>query len=163
MEIRVIDFEILTSHYKNYRDGVDKINAEKEAILKKIEPIKKEMNQIISSVQSGLIMDARTQQQKGERFQELQKEVMQIDNDFKYKNRQMVDELNTKSYDELSNIISVWAVKNSIDLVSGKMEIVFCNDKWDITNDILEVLKEQNLYVDRPIEKAESETEKESV
>lgn len=163
MEIRVIDFEILTSHYKNYRDGVDKINAEKEAILKKVEPIKKEMNQIISSVQSGLIMDARTQQQKAERFQELQKEVVQIDNDFKYKNRQMVDELNTKSYDELSNIIGVWAVKNSIDLVSGKMEIVFCNEKWDITNDILEVLREQNLYVDRPIEKAEEETEKESV
>ena len=49
MEFRVIDFEILTTHYKNYRDGVDVINAERENILKVIEPIKKEMNQIISS------------------------------------------------------------------------------------------------------------------
>ena len=55
-----------------------------------------------------------------------------------------------------------WAEKNSIDLVSGKMEIIFCNDKWDVKNDILEILKEQELYVDREIVN-EREKEKESV
>lgn len=162
MEIRVIDFEILTKHYKNYRDGVDEINAERDKILKEVEPLRKEMNKIISSATSGLIMDNRSQEQQAERFQELQKELMEIDNDFKYKNKKMVDELNTTCYDELSEIISDWAKENSIDLVSGKMEIVFCADKWDITNEILEVLKQKDLYDDREIVK-QSQTEKESV
>jgi Skp family chaperone for outer membrane proteins len=74
---------------------------------------------------------------------------MEIDNDYKVKNKKMIDELNTKSFDELSEIVTDWANKNSIDLVSGKMEIIFCNDKWDITNDILEILKEKGIaYVD---------------
>ena len=87
MEFRVIDFEVLTTHYKNYRDGVDVINGERENILKTIEPIKKEMNQILSSATSGLIMNGQTQQQQAERFQELQQQIMEIDNDFKVKNK----------------------------------------------------------------------------
>jgi Skp family chaperone for outer membrane proteins len=164
MEIRVIDFEILTTHYKKYRDGVDVINFERKKILEEIEPIKKEMNMIISSATTGIILNGQTQQQQAERFQELQQQIMEIDNDFKAKNKKMIDELNTKSFDELSEIVTDWANKNSIDLVSGKMEIIFCNDKWDITNDILEILKEKELYVDREISKEkEVETEKESI
>jgi Skp family chaperone for outer membrane proteins len=164
MEIRVIDFEILTTHYKKYRDGVDVINFERKKILEEIEPIKKEMNMIISSATTGIILNGQTQQQQAERFQELQQQIMEIDNDFKAKNKKMIDELNTKSFDELSEIVTDWANKNSIDLVSGKMEIIFCNDKWDITNDILEILKEKELYVNREISKeVEIETEKESI
>lgn len=164
MEIRVIDFEILTTHYKKYRDGVDLINLERKNILEEIDPIKKEMNMIISSATTGIILNGQTQQQQAERFQELQQELVAIDNEFKVKNKKMVDELNTKSFDELSEIVTDWASQNSIDLVSGKMEIIFCNDKWDITNNILEILKEKDLYVDREISKeTEVETEKESV
>ncbi len=164
MEIRVIDFEILTTHYKKYRDGVDVINFERKKILEEIEPIKKEMNMIISSATTGIILNGQTQQQQAERFQELQQQIMEIDNDFKVKNKKMIDELNTKSFDELSEIVTDWATANSIDLVSGKMEIIFCNDKWDVTNDILEILKEKDLYVDREISKEkEVETEKESI
>jgi Skp family chaperone for outer membrane proteins len=164
MEIRVIDFEILTTHYKKYRDGVDVINFERKKILEEIEPIKKEMNMIISSATTGIILNGQTQQQQAERFQELQQQIMEIDHDFKAKNKKMIDELNTKSFDELSEIVTDWANKNSIDLVSGKMEIIFCNDKWDITNDILEILKEKELYVNREISKeVEIETEKESI
>jgi hypothetical protein len=162
MEIRVIDFEILTTHYKKYRDGVDLINLERKKILEQIEPLRKEMNMIISSATTGIILNGQTQQQQAERFQELQQELVNIDNDFKAKNKEMVDQLNTKSFDELSVIITEWAEKNSIDLVSGKMEIIFCNDKWDVTNDILEILKEQEIYVDREIVN-EREKEKESV
>ncbi len=164
MEIRVIDFEILTTHYKKYRDGVDVINFERKKILEEIEQIKKEMNMIISSATTGIILNGQTQQQQAERFQELQQQIMEIDNDFKVKNKKMIDELNTKSFDELSEIVTDWATANSIDLVSGKMEIIFCNDKWDVTNDILEILKEKDLYVDREISKEkEVETEKESI
>jgi Skp family chaperone for outer membrane proteins len=167
MEIRVIDFEILTTHYKKYRDGVDLINAERKSVMLEVEPIRKEMNKIISSATTGLIIDGKTQQQQAEKFQALQQELVKIDNDFKARNKKMVDDLNTKSFDELSEIITEWAKQNSIDLVSGKMEIIFCNDKWDVTNDILEILKQQNLYVEKEItnefENEMSENEKESI
>jgi Skp family chaperone for outer membrane proteins len=156
MEIRVIDFEILTKHYQKYREGVDNINKEKDSFLEKLEPLKKEMNKIISVANSGLIVDPTDQQNRIEEFQRLQQEAVDMDNEFKYKMKNMRDELNSKSYDELSAIISEWAVENSIDIVSGKMEIVYANDKFDSTNDILEILKQKNLFVDELVKEKES-------
>lgn len=161
MEIRVIDFEKLTAHYKNYRDGIDEINQQRKIILDLVEPIRKEMNKIISSSTNGLIIDGKTKEQQAKKFQELQQELVSIDNDYKVKNKQMVDELNVKTFDELSIIVEDWAELNSIDLVSGKMEIIFCNGKYDVTDDIIEVLKEKELYVERDIES--NKKEKESV
>jgi Skp family chaperone for outer membrane proteins len=148
MEIRVIDFEILTRHYKNYREGVDKINNEKDLFLKRLEPFKKEMNAIIAAASSGIIVDQKTQQQKIEEFQRLQDEAVEMDKQFKFQMKEMREELNSVSYDELSEIITAWAESNSIDIVSGKMEIVFSNPKFDATDSILEILKEKNLFVD---------------
>ena len=148
MEIRVIDFEILTRHYKNYREGIDKINNEKDLFLKKLEPFKKEMNAIIASASSGIIVDQKTQQQKIEEFQRLQDEAVEMDKQFKFQMKEMREELNSISYDELSEIITSWAESNSIDIVSGKMEIVFSNPKFDATDSILEILKEKELFVD---------------
>lgn len=156
MEIRVIDFEILTKHYQKYREGVDNINKEKDSFLEKLEPLKKEMNKIISVANSGLIVDPTDQQNRIEEFQRLQQEAVDMDNEFKYRIKNMRDELNSKSYDELSAMISEWAIENSIDIVSGKMEIVYANDKFDSTNDILEILKQKNLFVDELVKEKES-------
>lgn len=160
MEIRVIDFGIVTSHYINYFNGVKEINTEKEEFLKKMEPLKNQMNQIISSATNGLILDTKTQQQKAEEFQQIQRDAVEIEKEFQYKIKNMTTELNEKSYEELEVIVTEWAEKNSIDLVTGKMEVIFSNSKYDATNDILEVLKEKDLFVEK--ENVE-EKEKESV
>jgi Skp family chaperone for outer membrane proteins len=69
----------------------------------------------------------------------------------------MNDELNKKTFKELSDIINEWGKNNSIDLIMGKMEVVYLDDKYDATNDILSILKEKNMFVEF------KETEKESV
>jgi len=148
MEIRVIDFEILTRHYKVYRDGVDIINKEKEEFLESIEPIRKKMNNIISVASTGIIVDQKTQQERGEEFQRLQSELIELDGEFKHKIQKMRDDLNLKAYDGLSEIVTDWAKQNSIDLVSGKMEVVYSNVEYEATNDILEILKQRDLFVD---------------
>lgn len=148
MNIKVIDFQILTRHYKNYQDGVSVIESEKEKFLEKLEPIKKEMNSIISAASSGLIMDNNSQQKKAEDFQRLQSEAIEMDRDFKISLKKMTDDLNEKVYDELSEIITEWSLSNSVDLVTGKMEVIYCNDKYDATNLILDILKEKDLYVE---------------
>lgn len=161
MEIRVIDFGILTTHYKNYRDGVDLVNVERNRVLEQIQPIQKEMNAIINLATNGVILGNENPQQQSEKFQQLQQELVTIDGDYKAKNKKMVDELNSRCFEELSVMVSDWATKNSIDVVSGKMEIIYCNGAFDVTDELIEILKEKGLYVNREVTK-ELETEKES-
>jgi hypothetical protein len=51
----------------------------------------------------------------------------------------------------------------NIDMVIGKMEVVFVNESNEITNDILEILKDKNLYTEFENGKVETETETEKV
>jgi Skp family chaperone for outer membrane proteins len=148
MNIKVVDFEILTRHYKNYREGVNIIENEKKEFLKKLDPLKKEMNSIISSASSGLVIDNSIQQKRSEDFQKLQQEAIEMDREFKIQLKKISDDLNEKVYDELSEIINEWSVSNDVDLVTGKMEVIYCNDKYDATNSILDILKDKDLYVD---------------
>ena len=159
MKIRIADFEILTRNYKAFVDGKIKINERKDHFLKKIEPLRKEMESIIKAANSGLIVDQSSQQVRMEKFKQLQEEAIKYDNDFKHEFKKMNDELTVNVYNELEKIISEWAEKNDIDLVTGKMEVVFVKPEFNVTDQILEVLKEKDLY----IEYKETEKEKESV
>jgi Skp family chaperone for outer membrane proteins len=146
MKLRVTDFEILTKNYSNYQDGIKRIEEEKKDFIKSLEPVKKEMESIISQMSSGLIMDETTQKEKEEKFRSLQEQAMNIDNQFKTEMHRLHDELNKKTFDELSEIIDTYSKSNDIDMVIGKMEVVYLKEEFEITNDILEILKEKNLY-----------------
>ena len=145
MELRVVDFEVLTKNYKNYQEGIKNIEEEKKSFIKSLDPVKKEMEAIIAQMSTGLIVDEKTQSEKEERFKSLQDQAVGIDNHFKSEMRRLHEELNKTTYDELSTIISEYSEANSIDLVIGKMEIVYLVDKFEITEQILEVLKEKDL------------------
>lgn len=162
MEIRVLDFDILTKNYKNYQEGLNNIAGEKNEFITKLGPIKSEMESIINAAKSGLVLDPTTQRQKEQKFSELQQEAMMIDGDFKARMRELHDSLNKTTFDELTTFVNEWANENSIDLVTGKMEVVFANDKFDATNNILDILKEKNLYVEYVLE-TETETSTEEV
>ena len=145
MELRVVDFEVLTKNYKNYQEGIKNIEEEKKSFIKSLDPVKKEMETIISQMSSGLVIDEKTQREKEEKFKSLQEQAVGIDNQFKVEMRRLHEELNKSTYNELSTIISEYSEANSIDLVIGKMEIVYLVDKFEITEQILEVLKEKDL------------------
>jgi Skp family chaperone for outer membrane proteins len=151
MKIRIVDFDKLTRNYINYREGVNKINLEKDNFLQEIEPIRKEMNSIISGMSGGLVLDNKSQEEKAIQFRTLQQELVSKEQDFKYKLKGWTDELNEKCYDELSDIITKWSLENSIDLVTGKMEVVFCNSNFEATDDILNILKEKNLFFEEEV------------
>ena len=145
MELRVVDFEVLTKNYKNYQDGIKNIEEEKKSFIKSLDPVKKEMETIISQMSSGLIVDEKTQSEKEQKFKALQDQAVGIDNQFKVEMRRLHEELNKSTYNELSTIISEYSEVNLIELVIGKMEIVYLVDKFEITEQILEVLKEKDL------------------
>ena len=162
MEIRVLDFDVLTKNYKNYQDGLKNIAGEKNQFITKLGPIKTEMESIINSAKSGIVLDPNTQRQTEQKFSELQQEAMMIDGDFKARMRELHDSLNKTTFDELSTFVDEWARENSIDLITGKMEVVFANDKYDATGDILEILKSKDLYVENTTFSTESQPEAEA-
>ena len=88
MNIKVVDFEILSRHYVKYQDGILEIEKVKQDFVKRLDPLKKEMQDLLKLSISG---DENTQKLNGERFQELQEQGMMIDEEFKYKMREMND------------------------------------------------------------------------
>jgi Skp family chaperone for outer membrane proteins len=157
MNLKYVDFEKVTTHFVDYRNGVNEINEKKKEFLNEVEPIRKEMNSIISSTSTGLIVDNRTQQQKAERFQQLQSELMQKDGKFKSVLKQMQDELNSKTFESLQKIISNWATDNSVDVISSKMETIYVNDNYDATDNIIQLLKDTNLFIEVEIDTLENQ------
>ena len=103
------------------------------------------------------MVDEITQKRNVERFRVLQEELMKKDQEFKTILKEMKDDLNTSVYDELSQIITDWAKENSIDIVTGKMEVVYCKDECDVTNDIIEILKTKGLYKEEKKEEKKEE------
>ena len=144
MELRVIDFENLTRNFQPYVEGYKEIESEKRKMLKSIDPDKKEMEAIIKRSHSDL--DEVSQKRDMEAFRQVQERLMKLDQDFKRKLKEMSDELNTKVYDQLSVIVDEWARANSINLVTGKMEVIFNTDDIDATEEILKLVKEKGLY-----------------
>ena len=146
MEIRVIDFEILTRNFQPYVDGYKNIESEKRKMLESVDPEKKEFESIIKRAQSGILMDESSQKRDSERLRQLQENLMKLDMEFKKTIKSMTDDLNSQIYDQLSIIVDEWAKQNNIDLVMGKMEVIFNTDKIEVTNQILDLIKEKNLF-----------------
>lgn len=146
MEIRVIDFEVITRNFQPYVDGYKDIESEKRKMLESVDPEKKEFESIIRRAQSGIIMDESSQKRDSERLRQLQESLMKLDMEFKRKIKSMTDELNGSVYDQLSVIVDEWAKEKSIDLVIGKMEVIFNTERIEVTNEILDLIKQKNLF-----------------
>jgi Skp family chaperone for outer membrane proteins len=144
MEIRVIDFEVLTRHYIKYQEGLNEINELKNTFMKRIEPFRKEMQNLMIAAQT----DSEVLKERMDRFEELKQGAVEIDQQYKSQAGDMQEKLTKSTYGDLEQIISEWTELNSIDLVIGKIEVVCLNPKYESTNDILEILKERNLFVD---------------
>jgi Skp family chaperone for outer membrane proteins len=159
MELRIADFEKLTGHYQRFRDGMKVIEHKKEEFLKKIEPLKNEMNNIIQAHNSGLVLDNRSTAERQKRFTELQQEFMSLEKDINFELKKYKENLTKNVYDDLEDMVKNYAVDNKIDCVMGKLECVYISPEFEITDEILEVLKSKGQFVEMPIEKEEQETE----
>lgn len=162
MEFRIVDFEILSSHYIKYKEGLGVLDFIRSEYLTKLEPIKKEMNTIIASMQSGVVVNAKTQQENSERFQLLQEELVSIDKDATQKLTNYRDKMTKEVYGEMEVIITEWSKSHNIDLVMGKIECVYVTEEFEVTDYILEVFKSKGLYVES-LERKLEENQKESV
>lgn len=149
MNIKVVDFEILSRHYVKYQQGITEIETVKQEFVKRLDPFKNEMQELLKT---SMTADEATQKASAERFQILQEEGMQIDEEFKHKMRKMNDELSKGIYNDLETIITEWASTKDVDMVIGSTEVVFLKEEHYVTKYIIEVLKQKELYIDGPAE-----------
>jgi Skp family chaperone for outer membrane proteins len=149
MNIKVVDFEILSRHYVKYQQGITEIETVKQEFVKRLDPFKNEMQELLKT---SMTADEATQKASAERFQLLQEEGMQIDEEFKHKMRKMNDELSKGIYNDLETIITEWASTKDVDMVIGSTEVVFLKQEHYVTKYIIEVLKEKELYIEGPAE-----------
>ena len=144
MTIKVVNFEILSRHYKNYQDGITKISDTKKQFIEKLDPFKKEMETIINKANNG----EKLSEEQETKFQEFQNQAVEIDEEFKFTMRKMNDELSKAIYSDLSNFINEWTTLNTeVDLVIGSTEVVFLKEEHDVTEQVLEIIKEIGLHV----------------
>jgi len=144
MTIKVVNFEILSRHYKNYQDGITKISDTKKEFIERLDPFKKEMEIIINKANNG---EKLTPEQEA-KFQDFQNQAVEIDEDFKFTMRKMNDELSKAIYADLSNFINEWTKLNTeVDLVIGSTEVVFLKEEHDVTEQVLEIIKQAGLHV----------------
>ena len=148
MEIRVIDFGKVTQHYKTYRDGMELIEIEKEFYIESLQPLKKELQNLMMNSSSSTIYDRRLREQKADKFESLQKDAIQMETNFNEKIKKMNDETTLRVFNELEVIIRDWSEKNHIDLVTSKMEVIYNSKSIDATDDIIEIIKDKGLFVD---------------
>jgi Skp family chaperone for outer membrane proteins len=148
MEFRVVDFEKVTHHYKIYQDGIQKIEDYKDEIIEKVDPIRKQMQNILTAAQSGIVIDSLSEQQRMQKFQSLQQELVSIDKDAKIEITEMRDNLNKLVYSELEKMINDWSVENNIDIVIGKLEVVYLKSQYEITDEILNLLKSKGEFIE---------------
>lgn len=144
MNIKAVDIEILSKHHKLYQEGIEKIANTKKDFLERLEPFKTQMHKMITD--SIKITDETIIKENAAKFEDLQEKAVQIDNEFRAKMREMNDELSKEIYTNLEAIINEWSVANDVDMVLSSTEVIYLNPRNFVTNEILEVLKEKELY-----------------
>lgn len=144
MNIKAVDVEILSKHHKLYQEGIEKIANTKKDFLERLEPFKTQMHKMITD--SIKITDETLIKENAAKFEDLQEKAVQIDNEFRAKMREMNDELSKEIYTNLETIINEWSVANDVDMVLSSTEVIYLNPRNFVTNEILEVLKEKELY-----------------
>ncbi len=144
MNIKAVDVEILSKHHKLYQEGIEKIANTKKDFLERLEPFKTQMHKMITD--SIKITDETLIKENAAKFEDLQEKAVQIDNEFRAKMREMNDELSKEIYTNLEAIINEWSVANDVDMVLSSTEVIYLNPRNFVTDEILEVLKEKELY-----------------
>jgi len=145
MKAYILDFEEVLKNFEPYHQSLKLIQKEKQEFANLIEEIKKEMETIANSSRS-LILDEATQQKNQNRFRELQTKAVQAESEFRSNimNKQN-DELE-KNFKQIIDMVDVWAKEKNIDLVINKNTVVYVNSEFEITNDVIALVKEKGMY-----------------
>lgn len=151
MKIYTVNFESIVKVYTPYTDVVKSMEGEKDAHIKVIEKYKAEMQDIINSSQT-IILDDNMKKEKMDQFGKLQNEASKLDSEFRAHLTNLQDETMKKVYSEISEIISEFSERTSIDMIINNTEVIYFAKDMDLTDKIIDIIKEKNLYSEDSVE-----------
>ena len=147
MTTHILDFEEVLRNFEPYHVSLKSIQKEKKEFSELIDAIKTEMETILSGSKS-LILDDATNQKNQMRFKELQNKAMQAESEFRSNIVARQNEEVEKNFQQIMDIVQEYSIENSLDLVVNKSTVVYVNPKLEITQQIIEVVKQKELYVE---------------
>ena len=147
MTTHILDFEEVLRNFEPYHVSLKSIQKEKKEFSELIDAIKVEMETILSGSKS-LILDDATNQKNQMRFKELQNKAVQAESEFRSNIVAKQNEEVEKNFQQIMDIVQEYSIENSLDLVVNKSTIVYVNPKLEITQQIIEVVKQKELYVE---------------
>lgn len=145
MKIFTVNFEHLIKNYTLYQNSSQELELEKQKFTTKVDEIRKEMEMIVSSSRI-LVLDESLKNQNAMKLRELQSEGLKLESEFRSMMSQRQNEILEKSFSEIAEIAKNWSIENGADLVLNINAVVFSKDEYDITQKMIEILKEKNLY-----------------
>lgn len=160
MNIYCVDYDKVAIRYKTYIEKASELDNLKLKHFQEMEGYKKEMESLVESSKNGLIVDDMTKRINAEKFKALQNKAMAKENNIRAEYQQKQADLMESCFVEISAIIDEYVKTNSdknIDIVLNKEQIFYSNDKCELTDNIINLIREKGLYVEL------TETEKESV
>jgi Skp family chaperone for outer membrane proteins len=116
-----------------------------------MEGYKKEMETLVESSKSGLIIDEMTKRINAEKFKALQNKAMTKENNIRAEYQEKQADLMESCFTEISTIINEYIILNNdknIDIIINKEQIFYASDKCELTNDIIDLIKQKGLYVE---------------
>lgn len=154
MNITVLDFEKVARCYKPYVDGITELEIKSEETHNKINEIQEKARMIMSESNDETltlnedILENKKQQAQTD-IQVLQQEAMFIDQDFKKEADEKQKVLVEEAYKGITDIVNDFISKNNgVDMVLNRSEVVFFKEEYEITDDIIKLLEEKELYTD---------------
>ena len=147
MTTHILDFEEVLRNFEPYHVSLKSIQKEKKEFSELIDAIKVEMETILSGSKS-LLLDDATNQKNQMRFKELQNKAMQAESEFRSNIVARQNEEVEKNFQQIMDIVQEYSIENSLDLVVNKSTVVYVNPKLEITQQIIEVVKQKELYVE---------------
>lgn len=156
MKIYSVDFEQVVKNYKNYVSQMLDLEQVKMQHQSEMDVFKKDMESIIASANSGLIIDENIQKANIQKFKDLQMSASKKENEFRTKFTESQSSIMESTFEAVSEIVSDYAKATSIDMIVSKSQLVFVRDEFDLTSSIIEVLKEKELYYENLLTEKES-------
>ena len=145
MKTYILDFEEVLKNFEPYHQSLKSIQKDKQEFSDLVDSIKKEMEGIVNSSKS-LILDDASQQKNQNRFRDLQSKAVQAESDFRANIMTKQNEELEKIFNQIIALVNDWSSENDIDLVINKNTVVFVKPEFEITNKMIELIKEKGMY-----------------
>jgi Skp family chaperone for outer membrane proteins len=145
MKTYILDFEEVLKNFTPYHESLRSIQKDKQDFADLIDGIKKEMETIINSSKS-LILDDATNQKNQMKFRELQTKAVQAESEFRANIVTKQNDELEKNFQQIIEIVNDWSKENDIDLVVNKNTVVFVKPEFEITQKIVDLIKERGMY-----------------